>query len=104
MLPGMPASRLARGYDPRLPGAVMFYALGVLLLLVTFPTRLDLVAIGWGILAGGDGAATFAGRAWGGPRWAWNATRPSPAPPRSSSRARRWGFCWRGGCASVLAP
>jgi uncharacterized protein (TIGR00297 family) len=72
MLPGMPASRLARGHDPRLPGAVMFYALGVLLLIVAFPTRLDLVAIGWGILAGGDGAATFAGRYWGGPRWTWN--------------------------------
>jgi len=72
MLPGMPANRLVPGRDPRLPGAVMFYALGVLLLLVTFPTRLDLVAIGWGILAGGDGAATFAGRAWGGPRWTWN--------------------------------
>jgi uncharacterized protein (TIGR00297 family) len=72
MLPGMPASRLAPGQDTRLPSAVMFYALGVLLLLVTFPTRLDLVAIGWGILAGGDGAATFAGRTWGGPRWTWN--------------------------------
>ncbi len=72
MLPGMPAARLAPGNDRRLPSAVMFYALGVLLLLVTFPARLDLVAIGWGILAGGDGAATFAGRAWGGPRWAWN--------------------------------
>jgi uncharacterized protein (TIGR00297 family) len=72
MLPGMPASRLAPGRDTRLSSAVMFYALGVLLLLVTFPTRLDLVAIGWGVLAGGDGAATFAGRTWGGPRWAWN--------------------------------
>jgi uncharacterized protein (TIGR00297 family) len=72
MLPGMPASRLSPGNDPRLPGAVMFYALGVLLLLVTFPARLDLVAIGWGILAGGDGAATVAGRSWGGPRWSWN--------------------------------
>jgi uncharacterized protein (TIGR00297 family) len=72
MLPGMPARRLAQGHDPQLPGAVMFYALGVLLLLVTFPARPDLVAAGWGILAGGDGAATFAGRAWGGPRWAWN--------------------------------
>jgi uncharacterized protein (TIGR00297 family) len=71
-LPGMPASRFVRGYDSRLPGRVMFYALGVLLLLVTFPTRPDLVAVGWGILAGGDGAATVAGRAWGGPRWAWN--------------------------------
>ena len=36
------------------------------------PDPPDLVAVGWGILAGGDGAATFAGRAWGGPRWAWN--------------------------------
>jgi uncharacterized protein (TIGR00297 family) len=72
MLPGMPARRLVRAFDQRLPGAVMFYGLGVLLLLVAFPTRLDLVAAGWGILAGGDGAATFAGRFWGGPRWAWN--------------------------------
>jgi uncharacterized protein (TIGR00297 family) len=51
---------------------IIWYPLAVLLLLVTFPRRPDIVAAAWGILAIGDGAATLAGRALGGPRWPWN--------------------------------
>lgn len=51
---------------------ILFYPLAVLLLLVTFPRRPDIVAAAWGILAAGDGLATLAGRAIGGPRWPWN--------------------------------
>jgi uncharacterized protein (TIGR00297 family) len=75
VLPGRPGHALIRGSDPRLPSAVMFYILGVMLLIVTFPARLDLVASGWGILAAGDGAATIAGRAWGRARWPWSSQK-----------------------------
>jgi uncharacterized protein (TIGR00297 family) len=51
---------------------IVFYPLAVLLLLVAFPTRPDIVAAAWGILAIGDGLATLAGRAIGGTRWPWN--------------------------------
>lgn len=51
---------------------IIWYPLAVLLLLVTFPRRPDIAAAAWGILAIGDGVATLAGRAIGGPRWPWN--------------------------------
>jgi uncharacterized protein (TIGR00297 family) len=51
---------------------IVLYPLAVLLLLLAFPHRLDIVAAAWGILAIGDGIATLAGRAIGGPRWPWN--------------------------------
>jgi uncharacterized protein (TIGR00297 family) len=51
---------------------IIWYPLAVLLLLVTFPRRLDIAAAAWGILAVGDGLATLVGRAIGGRRWAWN--------------------------------
>jgi len=51
---------------------IIWYPFAVLLLLVTFPRRPDIAAAAWGILAIGDGLATLAGRAIGGPRWPWN--------------------------------
>ena len=51
---------------------IIFYPLAVLLVLVMFPRRPDISAAAWGILAAGDGIATLAGRAFGGPRWPWN--------------------------------
>lgn len=51
---------------------IIWYPLAVLLLLLTFPQRPDIAAAAWGILAIGDGIATLAGRAAGGPRWPWN--------------------------------
>ena len=51
---------------------IVFYPMAVLLLLVLCPRRPDIAAAAWGILAIGDGIATLAGRAIGGPRWAWN--------------------------------
>ena len=51
---------------------IVYYPLAVLLLLLAFPRRLDIVAAAWGILAIGDGIATLVGRAIGGPRWPWN--------------------------------
>jgi uncharacterized protein (TIGR00297 family) len=72
LLPGLPGYPLVRGSDPRLPTSALCYALGVLLLIVTFPTRPDLVGCAWGILAAGDGFATVIGRAWGRTRLPWN--------------------------------
>jgi uncharacterized protein (TIGR00297 family) len=72
LLPGLPGHPLVRDSDPRLPASALCYALGVLLLLTTFPTRPDLAGCAWGILAGGDGMATLVGRAWGRLRLPWN--------------------------------
>ncbi len=47
----------ARGY----PRGILFYPLSVLLLILAFPHRPDIVAAAWGILAFGDGAATIVG-------------------------------------------
>jgi len=58
----------ARGY----PLGIVIYPLSVLLLILAFPRRLDIVAAAWGILAIGDGAATLVGRRRGGPRLSWN--------------------------------
>ncbi|MBE3072487.1 MAG: DUF92 domain-containing protein [Acidobacteria bacterium] len=58
----------ARGY----PLGILLYPLAVLLLILTFPHRLDIVAITWGILAYGDGAATLVGRWVRGPGLPWN--------------------------------
>jgi uncharacterized protein (TIGR00297 family) len=58
----------ARGY----PLGILFYPLSVLLLILAFPRRLDIVAAAWGILALGDGAATIVGTRSRGPRLPWN--------------------------------
>ncbi len=54
------------------PLGILFYPLSVLLLILAFPTRPDIVAAAWGILAIGDGAATIVGRRVGGRRMPWN--------------------------------
>jgi uncharacterized protein (TIGR00297 family) len=51
---------------------ILYYPVAVLMLLVAFPTRLDIAASAWAILAIGDGIATLAGRAIGGTTWPWN--------------------------------
>lgn len=61
----------ARGY----PLGILLYPFVVLLLILIFRGRLDIVAAVWGVLAAGDGAATLAGRRL--PRHAlpWNAEK-----------------------------
>ena len=51
---------------------VMFYPLSVLLLVLVFQARLDMVAAAWAVMAFGDGTATLAGMRIGGPRLPWN--------------------------------
>ena len=52
-------SDVARGF----PLGILLYPLSVLLLILSFPTRLDIVAAAWAILAVGDGMATLVGHA-----------------------------------------
>ncbi|MBI3493644.1 MAG: DUF92 domain-containing protein [Acidobacteria bacterium] len=52
-----PADR-SRGF----PLGILVYPLSVLALVLIFPSRLDIVAATWGVLACGDGAATLVGR------------------------------------------
>jgi uncharacterized protein (TIGR00297 family) len=54
------------------PGGIVFYALSVLILILIFRERLDIVAAAWAILAVGDGMATIVGRAVGGAHLPWN--------------------------------
>ena len=55
-----------------IPGGIVFYPTSVLLLLLLIPSRPDIVAAAWGIMAAGDGMATLIGRRAGGPRIPWN--------------------------------
>jgi uncharacterized protein (TIGR00297 family) len=65
VLPRVGGRRLYRPVDEArgFPLGILLYPLSVLLLVLTFPSRLDIVAAAWGILALGDGAATLVGRA-----------------------------------------
>jgi phytol kinase len=56
----------------RLPPGLVLYPTSLLLLVLLFPSRPDIVAVCWGILAVGDGAATLAGGRYGLRRWPWN--------------------------------
>jgi uncharacterized protein (TIGR00297 family) len=53
------------------PG-ILFYPLSVLVLVLAFPHRLDIVAAAWGVMAVGDGCATLAGTRLGGRPLPWN--------------------------------
>jgi uncharacterized protein (TIGR00297 family) len=59
----------------RYVSGVTLYPVSVLLLLLTFPDRRDIVAGAWGVLAFGDGMATIVGRRVGGPRIPWNSEK-----------------------------
>jgi uncharacterized protein (TIGR00297 family) len=56
----------------RLRSGIVLYPLAVLLLIVAFPDRRDIIAAAWGILAFGDGMATLVGRRSSGARIPWN--------------------------------
>jgi uncharacterized protein (TIGR00297 family) len=56
----------------RFPAGIIFYPVSVLLLVLLFPGRPDIVAAAWGILAMGDGSATLVGKRFGTTRIPWN--------------------------------
>ncbi len=64
LLPRVGGRRLYRPADDvrGFPLGILLYPLSVLLLTLIFPTRLDIAAAVWAILAFGDGAATLVGR------------------------------------------
>ena len=64
-LPRVGGRRLYRPVDEArgFPLGILLYPLAVLLLVLVFPSRLDIVAAAWAILAFGDGFATLIGRA-----------------------------------------
>jgi uncharacterized protein (TIGR00297 family) len=51
---------------------IVLYPAVVLTLILVFRDRLEIAALGWALLAFGDGAATLFGMALGGPRVPWN--------------------------------
>ena len=79
----------ARGYPP----GILLYPLAVLLLILVFPARPDIVAATWGILACGDGFATLAGRGIASAPLPWN---------REKTVAGTIAFASAGGAAAVL--
>ena len=64
LLPRVGGRRLYRPVDEArgFPLGILLYPLAVLLLMLAFPSRLDIAAAAWGILAFGDGFATLVGR------------------------------------------
>ena len=66
------ARGLYRPSDARFAAGIILYPLAVLLLVLCFPRRPDIVAAAWAILAAGDGMATLLGRAAPLTRLPWN--------------------------------
>jgi uncharacterized protein (TIGR00297 family) len=63
VLPHIGGRRLYRPTDEArgFPLGILLYPLAVLLLILAFPTRPDIAAVAWAVLAFGDGAATLVG-------------------------------------------
>src|SRR5438093_3546436 len=74
VLPRIGGTRLYRPVDEArgFPLGILLYPLSVLLLILLFPSRLDIVAAAWGILAFGDGFATLVGQRVDGRQVPWN--------------------------------
>jgi uncharacterized protein (TIGR00297 family) len=92
VLPRIGGRRLYRPVDQArgFPLGILLYPLSVLLLVLLFPSRLDIVAAAWGIMALGDGAATLVGRAVG--LNAKAAKRAKTDPSRSFARFAGFAF------------
>jgi uncharacterized protein (TIGR00297 family) len=65
---GRAVARHERGYD----AGIVLYPVAVLLLILTFRHHLHFAAIGWTLLAFGDGFATLAGKALPAAKLPWN--------------------------------
>lgn len=79
--------------DQPWPAGLVYYPTSILLLLLFIPSRPDIVAGAWGIMAAGDGAATLVGRRFGTRKWPWN---------RQKSVAGSVAFVVAGGAAGAL--
>jgi len=92
VLPRVGGRRLYRPIDHArgFPVGILLYPLAVLLLVLVFPARLDIVAAAWAILALGDGAATLVGQAV-----TWNAKTAQTAKKDGSAAFADFAF-WTG--------
>jgi uncharacterized protein (TIGR00297 family) len=87
-----------------IPLGLVLYPTAILLLMLMLPSRLDIVAAAWGILAAGDGAATLVGRRYGRRRWPWNRGKSvagSVALVVAGGLAGSF-LCWW--CRSIIIP
>ncbi len=57
-----------KGYSP----GILLYPLSIIILIIVFYWRMEIVAAAWGFLAFGDGAATIAGKLIKGKKLPWN--------------------------------
>lgn len=62
------SSEVARGF----PTGIVLYPASVLVLILVFPSRPDIAAAAWAVMAFGDGMATIVGHSVGGRRLPWN--------------------------------
>ncbi len=72
LLPRLVGGRLASERAGSGDRGVLLYPLVVLALIVLFRDRLELAALGWGVLAFGDAAAGVVGQKWGRRPLPWN--------------------------------
>jgi uncharacterized protein (TIGR00297 family) len=95
LLRRMTGGRLHRPHEQglALTSGIVLYPASLLVLVLLFRSRPDIVAASWGILAAGDGAATLVGGRWGRRRWTWN---------RSKSIAGSIALLVAGGCAGAV--
>lgn len=71
-LPRLVGHRMASARAGACDRGVLLYPAVVLLLIVVFRERLDIVAFAWGVLALGDAGAGVAGMRWGRVKLPWN--------------------------------
>ena len=94
-LPRLGGTRLYRGAEHTrgYSAGMLLYPLAILILILVFPSRPDIVGAAWGILAAGDGMAGIVGPIAGGPRIPWN---------REKSVAGSLALWLCGGCAGAV--
>jgi len=76
-IPKLRGGALMREFETEslLRSGVWLYSFSILMLLLIFPRRLEVVAGAWGVLALGDGFATLAGKGIGGPKLPWSSRK-----------------------------
>ena len=86
------------------PAGLVLYPTSILLMLLMLPSRPDIVAGAWGIMAVGDGAATLVGGRYGVAKWPWNRQKSivgSVALALAGGAAGAF-LCWW--CRAVIVP
>jgi uncharacterized protein (TIGR00297 family) len=106
LLPRLAGARILRpseaagGYPP----GILFYPIAVVLLILIFPDRPDIAAAAWGIMAFGDGAATFVGRRIGTHPIPWNTAKSVEGSIAFVLAGGAAGACLAWWCRPALIP